>query len=88
MVVEMPVRNLKVLHVPLLCLFVSIVIDQFVMGHPGQMAIRRACHIHALLTQRGHITWACLTISLEGRSKNAGPPTPLPTPADPYFHMY
>ena len=43
-------------------------IDEFVMGHPGQMALRRACHIHALLTQRGHITWACLTIALEGRS--------------------
>ena len=42
--------------------------DEFVMGHPGQMAIRHACHIHALLTQRGHITRACLTIALEGRS--------------------
>ena len=67
----MPVRNLKVK--PLLCLFCElsqtfVKIDAFVMGHPGQMAIRRACHIHALLTQREHITWACLTIALEGRS--------------------
>ena len=66
MVVEMPVRNLKVL--PLLCFFVSVVIFEFVMGHPGQMTLSRACHIHALLTQRGHITWACLTIALEVRS--------------------
>ena len=70
MVVEMPVCNLKVL--PLLCLCENshtfVKIDEFVMGHPGQMAIRRACHIHALLTQRGHITWACLAIALEGRS--------------------
>ena len=43
-------------------------IDEFVMRQPGQMALCRACHIHTLLTQRGHITWACLTIALEGRS--------------------
>ena len=69
MVVEMPVRNLKVFTVTF-CehshTFVKF--DEFVMGHPGQKAIRRACHIYALLTQRGHITRACLTIALKGRS--------------------
>ena len=67
----MPVRNFEgITFIVSFCehghTFVKI--DKFVMGHPGQMALRLACHIHALLTQRGHITWACLTIALGGRS--------------------
>ena len=42
-------------------------IDEFVMEHPCRNGI--TCTIENRCTsQRGHITWACLTIALEGRS--------------------
>ena len=71
MVAEMPVCNFEgITFTVSFCehSYTFVKSDEFVIGHPGQMALRHACHIHALLTQRGHITWACLTIALEGRS--------------------